>query len=436
MPGAHLYNDILIPKETTADFMWLMGLLTGDGHVDIQQNKINIATHYKEDYRDLLCATLKKLFNYTVTEKKDRYIIINSKTLCRLFSKIGFCGSADTKKIPPWVFELPEEQIQAFLAGYFDSDGHVASYALVFTSINKELLDQVKLLGINLGYGVSQIIKHRAAGTAMILGKKCNTRDSWRLLFNGSKIFQLPARCQKKRNKINILKTRRNFTTANGLNFRSKTNEEIGFSKIISIEKLGVQPTYDIEVEKNHNFIANGLIVHNSGVTMLYPSSILRGRGARSDSLGIAFAGPGQNQDTGAKAIHAAPYTSSTIRSRSISVGGGVATFRGLMKVLKKAKGSMCSMSCQSLLLDEASVANTYPALKIDTSDVSATHEATIGKVGEDQLFYLMSRGLSEEQAMRLIVSGFVEPVIKALPLEYALELNRLLELEMEVAVG
>jgi len=173
-----------------------------------------------------------------------------------------------------------------------------------------------------------------------------------------------------------------------------------------------------------------------SHATMLYPSSILRGRGARSDSLGIAFAGPGQNQDIGAKAIHAAPQTTSTIRSRSISVGGGVATFRGLMKVLKKAKGSMCSMSCQSLLLDEASVANTYPALKIDTSDVSATHEATIGKVGEDQLFYLMSRGLSEEQAMRLIVSGFVEPVIKALPLEYALELNRLLELEMEGAVG
>ncbi len=173
-----------------------------------------------------------------------------------------------------------------------------------------------------------------------------------------------------------------------------------------------------------------------SGVTMLYPSSVLRGRGAHSDSLGIAFAGPGQNQDTGAKAIHAAPHTSSVIRSRSISVGGGIAGFRGLIKVTKKAVGSTASMSCDSLLLDEDSVANTFPALKIDTNDVSVAHEARVGKIGDEQLFYLMSRGLSEEQAMQLIVGGFIEPIVKALPLEYAVELNKLVEMEMEGAVG
>ncbi len=173
-----------------------------------------------------------------------------------------------------------------------------------------------------------------------------------------------------------------------------------------------------------------------SGITMLYPSSVLRGRGAHSDSLGIAFAGPGQHQDTGAKAIHAAPNTSSNIRSRSISVGGGIAGFRGLIKVTKKAVNSTALMSCDALLLDEDSVANTYPALQIDTNDVSVAHEARIGKIGDEQLFYLMSRGLSEEQAMRLIVSGFVEPIVKALPLEYAVELNKLIELEMEGAIG
>ncbi len=173
-----------------------------------------------------------------------------------------------------------------------------------------------------------------------------------------------------------------------------------------------------------------------SGVTMLYPCSILRGKGAHSDSLGIAFAGPGQNQDTGAKAIHAAPYTSSIIRSRSISVGGGIAGFRGLIKVTKKAVQSTASMSCDSLLLDEDSVANTYPALKIDTNDVSVAHEARVGKIGDEQLFYLMSRGLSEEQAMQLIVGGFIEPIVKALPLEYAIELHKLVEMEMEGAVG
>lgn len=173
-----------------------------------------------------------------------------------------------------------------------------------------------------------------------------------------------------------------------------------------------------------------------SSISMLYPCSILRGRGARSDSLGIAFAGPGQHQDVGAKAIHTAPCTSSQIRSRSISVGGGIAGFRGLIKVTKKAAQSTASMSCDALLLDEGSKADTYPALKIDTNDVSVAHEARIGKIGDEQLFYLMSRGLSEEQAMRLIVSGFVEPITKALPLEYAIELNKLIELEMEGAVG
>ena len=173
-----------------------------------------------------------------------------------------------------------------------------------------------------------------------------------------------------------------------------------------------------------------------SGVTMLYPCSVLRGKGAHSDSLGIAFAGPGQHQDTGAKAIHAAPYTSSVIRSRSISVGGGIAGFRGLIRVTKKATQTTASMSCDALLLDEASIANTYPALKIDTNDVSVAHEARIGKIGDEQLFYLMSRGLTEEQAMRLIVAGFIEPIVKALPLEYAIELNKLIEMEMEGAVG
>src|SRR3989338_6884731 len=173
-----------------------------------------------------------------------------------------------------------------------------------------------------------------------------------------------------------------------------------------------------------------------SQLTMLYPCSVLRGKGAHSDSLGIAFAGPGQHQDTGAKAIHAAPYTSSVIRSRSISVGGGIAGFRGLIRVTKKATQTTASMSCDALLLDEASIANTYPALKIDTNDVSVAHEARIGKIGDEQLFYLMSRGLTEEQAMRLIVAGFIEPIVKALPLEYAIELNKLIEMEMEGAVG
>lgn len=173
-----------------------------------------------------------------------------------------------------------------------------------------------------------------------------------------------------------------------------------------------------------------------SGVTMLYPSSILRGRGARSDSLGVAFAGPGQNQDTGAKAIHVAPDTKSTIQAKSISVGGGITTYRGLVKVTKGAENASVSVNCDAMLVDETSVSKTHPYMKIENNEVNIVHEARVGKIGDEEIFYLQSRGLSLPEALRLVVAGFVEPIVKALPLEYALELNRLIELEMKGGVG
>lgn len=173
-----------------------------------------------------------------------------------------------------------------------------------------------------------------------------------------------------------------------------------------------------------------------AGVTMLYPCSILRGRGAKSDSLSVAYAGPGQNQDTGAKAIHAAPETSSHIVSRSISVSGGNNTFRGLIKIMPIAADSKAAMVCDNLLVGEKSGANTIPELKIKNDRVEVAHEARVGKIGEEEIFFLQSRGLSEQEAVRLVVSGFAEPVMKALPVEYALELNKLLEVEMENVIG
>ncbi len=173
-----------------------------------------------------------------------------------------------------------------------------------------------------------------------------------------------------------------------------------------------------------------------SGVTMLYPASILRGEGATSDSLGVVFAGPGQHQDTGAKVIHAAPRTKSTIQSKSISLGGGISSYRGLVKVTAKAPDSTVSVACDALLLDEVSISTTHPVMNIEQSDVDIAHEAKVGKIGEEEIFYLQSRGLTAERAMQMVVAGFIEPIVKALPLEYALELNKLIELEMEGAVG
>jgi Fe-S cluster assembly protein SufB len=173
-----------------------------------------------------------------------------------------------------------------------------------------------------------------------------------------------------------------------------------------------------------------------SGVTMLYPCSILRGERARSDSLGIAFAGAGQNQDTGSKVIHAAPNTSSTIQAKSISKDGGISTYRGLVKVLPRAINSKVAVNCDALLIDGNSISNTYPTMQIESNKVDIAHEATVGRIGEEEIFYLMSRGLSMEQARQMVVAGFIEPIIKQLPLEYSVELNKLIELEMEGSVG
>ena len=171
-----------------------------------------------------------------------------------------------------------------------------------------------------------------------------------------------------------------------------------------------------------------------SGCTMLYPCSILKGEGAHADHLGIAFANAGQVQDTGAKVIHAAPNTTSKVVMKSLSKAGGKAVYRGLLNVLKGAKGAASQIKCDALILDDASVSDTIPDMKIAENDVSIGHEATVGRISEEQMFYAMSRGLSDDEATAMIVNGFIEPIVKAMPLEYAVEMNRLIELEMESA--
>ncbi len=168
-----------------------------------------------------------------------------------------------------------------------------------------------------------------------------------------------------------------------------------------------------------------------SARTMLYPCSVLIGEGAHTDNLGIAFAGQGQDQDTGSKVIHAASHTTSVIKAKSISKDGGISTYRGLVKVTPNAKNCTAKIQCDALLLDSQSVTKTFPFMKIDNPSATIGHEATVSKISDEQVYYLMSRGLSEEQAMKLIVSGFIAPIVKALPLEYAIELNKLIELEV-----
>lgn len=184
----------------------------------------------------------------------------------------------------------------------------------------------------------------------------------------------------------------------------------------------------------------NGIIEWVNGnlgskTTMLYPCSLLIGDNSRSDYLGIAYAGKGQYQDTGCKVYHFGKNTSSTVVSKGISSCGGVSSYRGLVEIKKGANGAKTSVKCDGLMLDNESKALTFPSMDVRESDVQVSHEAAVGRVGEEQLFYLMSRGLSEDEATKLIVSGFIEPVVKELPLEYAVELNKLIEIEIENSV-
>ena len=197
-----------------------------------------------------------------------------------------------------------------------------------------------------------------------------------------------------------------------------------------------------------YNLVTQRSIVHEGGtmewvdanlgskLTMKYPSCYLIGERAHGEILSLAFAASGQHQDTGGKVFHLAPHTTSKITSKSISKGRGRASYRGLLKVHKGAHDAKSNVVCDALLLDDTSRSDTYPSIEIDEDDVTIGHEASVSKVGEEQLFYLMSRGLSEEEATTMVVSGFIEPLVKELPMEYAIEMNRLIQLQMEGSIG
>lgn len=173
-----------------------------------------------------------------------------------------------------------------------------------------------------------------------------------------------------------------------------------------------------------------------SGVTMLYPCSILVGDNSISENIGIAFSGKDQNQDTGSKVIHIGKNTKSVIKAKSISKENGISSYRGIVKIMKNADNAISNVECDAMLVDENSISNTFPQMEIENESAEINHEAKVGRVSEEELFYLMSRGLSEDQARQMIVTGFANEVVRKLPLEYAAELNKLIELEMENSVG
>jgi len=436
------------PEATTDEIMWLFGYWLGDGDIVFKPGKTEGVTRYakvgfstprQDRARQRLVGAMEALVENAPTERVDGvHLAWNSKELAEFFRINGFEGKAGKKRVPGWVWSIPESQRLAFIAGYLDADGSVVAEKRRFSikSANRGLLEDISSLLITLGVTSHLNTEFSQPKTVVIMGTECIAHGSYRLELPLDKRFlrHLSPSLSEKAALVDEPKLKHNRLVGRS-NLELSDNVEIVDVAVSDATAEGV-PTWDIEVEGTGNFISQGFIVHNSKLTMKYPSCYLVGEGAHGEILSMAFAGRNQHQDTGGKMIHLAPNTSSKITSKSISKDAGRASYRGLLKVEKGAHNVRSNVVCDALLLDPQSRSDTYPYIEIDEDDVSIGHEASVSKVGEEQLFYLMSRGLSEEEATGMIVSGFIEPLVKELPMEYAIEMNRLIQLQMEGSIG
>jgi len=397
----HSQNPFTAPIESTDDLLWVLGFYVGDGYFD-GPNRVTFAVPDADPACEPLRERLHAIFGVEAHRARGVQLRVNSAPFVDWLRAAGFSGDADTKRLPAWIFRIPHAQKRAFIEGYIAADGHIREghRNISITSVSWMLLEQVRALAISAGMNATKI-------------------STW------TRRQKLP------------LGTHEKVYTTSYLYFGDESLDgPVHFVPILTIEPAGEHVTYDIEVEGTANFIANGVFVHNSRATVKYPAIYLRGEGATAEVISVAFAGHGQHQDTGAKAVHLAPNTRSRIVSKSVSKDGGRATYRGTLKVAPGATGVVASVRCDALLLDEASRSDTYPYIDVQEDDTTMTHEATVGKVSADQIFYLMSRGLTENEATNLVVQGFLEVFTKELPMEYAIEFNRLVKMEMEGSLG
>jgi Fe-S cluster assembly scaffold protein SufB len=393
-------TPLRVPDVTDPDLMWLLGFYLGDGTKE--PGRVTFCVPQNDKSYQRVCDTVRALFGIEGKHHLNVQLRYASTDLSRFIDTIGFGGTARTKRLPEWVYTLPVDQKRALIDGYVAADGHfrLNHKNLSLTSVSRDLLEDVKALALSAGLNPLKVA-------------------TW-------------TRREKKPLGVETKEYAHHFL------YFGESNPEapVYFSPVMSIVDAGEQPTYDIEVEGQHNFIANGIVAHNSQITMKYPSVYLMEPGAKGDVLSVAFAGKGQHQDAGGKMIHVAPNTTSTITSKSISKGGGRTSYRGHIKMYPGANNCKSFVKCDALLLDAESRSDTYPYNDVDAENVTLGHEATVSKVSDEQLFYLMSRGITRSEAETMIVNGFIEPFTKELPLEYAVELNRLIQLEMEGSVG
>jgi Fe-S cluster assembly scaffold protein SufB len=551
-PEAYLKNHsrrtVSTPKTTNPELCWLLGLWLGDGHTAApheHMRQVSFSVPIDDPAYGLAMAVLRRQFGVERVTPVKCGFIVSSKALGTWLEDLGFAGHAATKRLPTWVFSLPHEEQLALLGGLVDADGWTEDDGATMSIelSNRELLEDVRQLAIGCGlYADGRVVERTRTQT--FKDDHTVTATSRRLRIQGD-LSRILTRDPYKRGKEATKGRGKRYTAATGLNFSALATDTVGFALLQSKVPVGEKPTYDIQVVGLENFVANGIVAHNSfiyvpkgvhveiplqayfrintenmgqfertliivdegayvhyvegctapiyssdslhsavveiivkknarcryttiqnwstnvynlvtkravahegatmewvdgnlgsKVTMKYPAVFMVGEHAKGEVLSVAMAGQGQHQDAGAKMVHAAPHTSSTIVSKSIARGGGRTSYRGLVQVLEGSHHSRSTVKCDALLVDTVSRSDTYPYVDVREDDVAMGHEATVSKVSDEQLFYLMSRGLTEDEAMAMIVRGFIEPIAKELPMEYALELNRLIELQMEGAVG
>jgi Fe-S cluster assembly scaffold protein SufB len=434
-------------EQTTDDLMWLMGLFSGNGSIErapasnggTRWAKVVFSVPVEDSARARLTSVMEELLpGVAHTQHEDGVAVTyNSVELADFFEANGFISGALDKRLPDWTLSLPESQRLQLVAGILDSDDCAPHGRRGFSikSVNSALLEDVGQVLTSLGIPALVHTGFSSERSVMIAGTKALARGSHRIEFP----------CDPRLVELVSHKLRQAVLAQAATklpHFGTVGRSPIELPDAVQLRKVEVGtvmasvPTWDIEVEGTGNFVSEGFIVHNSKVTMKYPSIYLLGDHARGEVLSIAYAGEGQHQDAGGKVIHVASDTSSAITSKSISKDGGRAGYRGLVRIDEGAKHAKSHVICDALILDERSRSDTYPYIEIEEESSSVSHEATVSKVSDDQLFYLMSRGLGETEAMQMIVRGFIEPITKELPMEYAVELQRLVELQMEGSVG
>src|SRR3989338_5599056 len=479
---------------STPAFFRLVGYYLAEGSIS-SGSYLNFS--FSENEKELV-ADVKRLMNLTLGIAKSHInihkknhgvtLVFNSVELCRIFEKFG--KKNYLKNILPWMLSEDIEKQKELILGWFRGDGNY------FDHKNKHGRKEIFRINSTSGVLVRQArnILLRC-GVVSFINERDRSKESRRTLYTlgitGEQMLQFSHIVGVAVDKfMNGKKRATKFFIDNKHAYLPIRN--------ISSRNVRNAIVYNFGVEKDESYVAEGIAVHNctapafsdgslhsavveifvkkgatvqytavqnwyknvynlvtkrarveeegrmvwtdfnmgSRATMKYPSFILAGKGASGETLSMAMAGTGQHQDTGSKAIHLAPYTNSTIISKSISFGGGRTSYRGMVNIGPKAHHSKSKVVCDALILDPQSRSDTYPTNKIFNSDVTLEHEASVSRIGEEQLFYLMSRGISENEAGKMIVQGFADPLIKKLPMEYAVEMNRLIDMEMQGSVG